>query len=300
MVGPDPGSAHRGRYRPAPAADQGPRELRAHRVRSGHRGVTELLTLLATGALAGTSAGLLGIGGGIIIVPVLALVFLHQGVAPAAVMHVAIGTSLGTITITSIASIRAHHRRGAVRWDVFRTITPGIVAGGLAGAAITDRMRSDTLVIAFAVFMLLVAAQMAWGGAPQPHRQLPGRWGMPLTGALIGTVSTMMGVGGGSMSVPFLSWCNLNVRNAVATSAAIGFPIALAGSLGYLISGWGVSGRPDWSVGYINVPAFLGIVGASIFTAPFGARLAHTIPERLLKRMFAAFLVVLAVYMLYQ
>ena len=250
------------------------------------------------GALAGTLAGLLGIGGGIVIVPVLALVFAHQGVSSEVLMHVAIGTSLGTIVVTSLASIRAHQRRGAIQWAVFRSITPGIVAGGLLGAAIADMLRGETLRLAFSLFMLLVAAQMAFFSTSRPHRRLPGRLGLALAGGCIGTVATLMGVGGGSMSVPFLTWCNMPVRNAVATSAAIGLPIALAGSAGFIVSGWGAALRPAWSLGYVNLPAFLGIVAASTAFAPLGARLAHSIPERLLKRLFAAFLTILGLKLL--
>lgn len=258
----------------------------------------DTVTLLTMGAFAGILAGMLGIGGGIIIVPVLALVFAHQGVDPSVLMHTAIGTSLGTIVVTSLSSIRAHQRRGAVRWEIFRHITPGIVTGGFLGAAIADQLRGETLRLAFAVFMLLVAAQMALGAAAQPHRKPPGSIGMLIAGAVIGTISALMGVGGGSMSVPFLTWCNVAVRNAVATSSAIGLPIALAGSAGFIISGWNAAARPAWSVGYLNLPAFLGIAVASILFAPLGARLAHTLPEKLLKRIFAVFVTVLGVKLL--
>ncbi|HKK07239.1 MAG: sulfite exporter TauE/SafE family protein [Gammaproteobacteria bacterium] len=259
---------------------------------------TDILMLLGMGALAGTLAGLLGIGGGIIIVPVLALVFQHQGVESAALMHVAIGTSLGTIVVTSLSSIRAHHRRGAIQWPVFRYITPGIIVGGFIGAAVAEQLPGETLRLAFSIFMLLVAAQMALGNAAKPHRTLPGRVGLAVAGLVIGSVSALMGVGGGSMSVPFLTWCNMAVRNAVATSAAIGLPIALSGSIGFIISGWSAAARPAWSLGYVNLPAFLGIVVASTLFAPLGARLAHTIPERTLKRVFAAFLTVLGLKLL--
>ncbi len=258
----------------------------------------DTLMLLGMGALAGTLAGLLGIGGGIIIVPVLALVFAHQGVDSEVLMHVAIGTSLATIVITSLSSIRAHQRRGAIQWPVFVAITPGIVVGGLLGSAIAELLRGETLRLIFSVFMLLVAAQMALGNAAKPHRHLPARRGLLLAGGLIGTVSALMGVGGGSMSVPFLTWCNMPVRQAVATSAAIGLPIAVAGSLGFVVSGWGAAQRPDWSLGYINFPAFLGIVVASTLFAPLGARLAHRIPEKVLKRVFAAFLAILGTRLL--
>jgi len=258
----------------------------------------ELLILMGMGALAGTLAGLLGIGGGIIIVPVLALVFEGRAVGPELVMHIAIGTSLATIAVTSLSSIRAHHRRHAIDWAVFRRITPGILLGGFLGALIADALPGDTLRVLFAIFMLLVAAQFAFAGTPKPHRRLPGRIGLALSGTAIGTVASMMGVGGGSMSVPYLTWCNVALRHAVATSASIGLPIALSGAATYIVIGWDAPGRPAWSYGYVNLPAFLGIVVASILFAPVGARLAHTLPERILKRTFAAFLAVLGVRLL--
>jgi uncharacterized membrane protein YfcA len=260
--------------------------------------VADLLLLVGMGAIAGTLAGLLGIGGGIVIVPVLALVFDHQGVSAEVLMHLAVGTSLATIVTTSISSIRAHHRRGAVRWEVFRDMTPAILLGGFLGAAIAHYLPGSTLRLAFGIFMLGVATQMALARPPAPHRALPGRVGLMAAGGVIGTVSTIMGVGGGSMSVPFLTWCNVPVRNAVATSAAIGLPIALAGSLGFVVSGWSVEARPPWSLGFISLPAFLGIVFASTLFAPLGAKLAHTIPERMLKRAFALFLGVLGAKLL--
>lgn len=251
------------------------------------------------GGLAGMLAGLLGIGGGIIIVPVLALVFGHQGVDPAVIMHVAIGTSLATIVVTSLSSIRAHQRRGAIDWRVVRVITPGIIVGGMMGALIAKQLSGETLRIAFGVFMVLVAAQMALGNTAAPHRGLPRTPGMVGAGLVIGTVASLMGVGGGSMSVPFLTWCNVAVRAAVATSAAIGLPIAASGAVSYIVSGWHQAQLPPWSAGYVNFPAFVGIVVASTAFAPLGAGLAHKLSPKLLRRLFAAFLLVLGARMLW-
>lgn len=258
----------------------------------------ELLVLLSMGALAGFLAGLFGIGGGLVIVPVLALVFAGQGVDDSVVMHLAIGTSLATIVTTALSSIRAHHRRGAVDWPVFVRITPGILLGGLLGSGLAAALPGGALRVVFAVFMLLVAVRMGLDIAPTPHRQLPGRLGMGIAGILIGTVSTLMGIGGGSLSVPFLTWCNVAVRRAVATSAAIGLPIALTGTLAYLVTGWDKAALPPLSLGYINLPAYVGIVVASTLCAPLGARLAHCLPERLLKRLFAGFLAILGLRLL--
>jgi uncharacterized membrane protein YfcA len=258
----------------------------------------ELLILLSMGALAGTLAGLLGIGGGVIIVPVLAMVFQHQGVAIDVLMHVSIGTSLATIVVTSLSSIRAHQKRGAIDWSVFRRITPGIIAGGFLGSVLADAIPGEELRVLFAIFMFLVATQMMIAGTPAPHRKLPPWPGMLTAGVLIGAIASLMGVGGGAMSVPFMTWCNVHIRQAVATSAAIGFPIALAGTAGFMITGWGNELLPPWSAGYINLPAFTGIVVASILFAPLGAKLAHTIPPTMLKRTFAILLYVLGTRML--
>jgi len=251
------------------------------------------------GAIAGTLAGLLGIGGGIIIVPVLALVFSAQNLDSNVLMHVAIGTSLATIVITSISSIRAHQKHNAVQWGVFKSITPGIILGGLLGAGLAKMITGEHLRILFGIFMLFVAAQMILGNTTKPHRQLPKTPGILFAGTIIGTMSSLMGVGGGSMSVPFLTWCNMSIRNAVATSAAIGLPISIAGVTGYIITGLGVQHRPIWSVGYVNIPAFFSIIVASTIFAPYGARIAHKISPERLRLFFGYFLLILSVKILF-
>jgi uncharacterized membrane protein YfcA len=213
-------------------------------------------------------------------------------------MHVAIGTSLATIVITSISSILAHQKHRAINWQVFKLITPGILVGALLGSYIAKLIPGSDLRVLFVIFMFYVAIQMARGIYPRPHRTLPGAPGLSLAGLIIGSISAIMGIGGGTMSVPFLTWCNMQVRHAVATSASIGLPIALAGTAGFIYSGWSIGDRPPWSIGYVNIPAFLGIVIASTLFAPLGARLAHRISEILLKRLFAVFLVVVGLYML--
>ena len=259
----------------------------------------EILILIAVGAVAGTLAGLLGIGGGIIIVPVLALVFDHQGVHTDVLMHVSIGTSLATIAITSISSIRTHHHHQAIDWSVFRRITPGILVGGLLGSVVAKFISGADLRLIFGLFMLLVAAQMIFGNASKPQRKLPGTAGMLISGTLIGSIASLMGVGGGSMSVPFLTWCNMAIRQAVATSAAIGLPIAIAGVSGFIMTGWGVEHRPVWSLGFVNIPAFLSIIAASMFFAPYGARITHRIAPAKLKLFFGYFLLILSIKILY-
>ncbi len=261
--------------------------------------MNEWLTYIALGAFAGVLAGLFGVGGGLVIVPVLAWLFLHQGMNPEVIMHLAIGTSLATIVFTSISSVYAHHRRGAVQWQAFAQLAPGIVLGAWLGAVIADNMPSTNLRVIFGVFELLVASQMGFGLKVSPHRTLPGRVGMGIAGGVIGTISAIVGIGGGTMTVPFLQWCNVEMRKAVATSAACGLPIAVAGALGFVVSGWNEMGLPALSSGYLYWPALGGVVAASVLFAPLGARLAHALPAAQLKRWFALFLAFLGIRMLF-
>jgi len=214
------------------------------------------------------------------------------------VMHLAIGTSLATIVVTSLSSVRAHHRHGAVLWPAVWQLTPGIVIGAWVGAAIADTLPSAALSRIFAVFVLMVSAQMAFGAKPAPHRELPGTTGMTLAGGVIGIVSAIVGIGGGSLTVPFLNWCNISIRQAVATSAACGLPIALAGTLGFIVTGLNKPDLPAWSLGYVYGPALMSVAIVSMLTAPLGAKLAHTLPTDLLKKVFAIFLAVIGARML--
>ena len=252
------------------------------------------------GAIAGVMAGLLGIGGGALIVPVLVIVFESQKMDAGIVMQTALGTSLATIVFTALSSVLAHHRRSAVKWAIVRRITPGIVIGGLLGAAIADVLPSRTLQIMFVIFMFAIAVQFGFGIlAATASRTLPGPVGMSLAGTAIGAASSLFGVGGGSMSVPFMTWCSVPVRQAIATSAAIGMPIALASTVGYIVAGFGDPRLPPWSIGYVALPAFFGVVVASTVAAPLGARLAHRLPEIVLRRIFAVFVTILGLRMLW-
>ena len=258
----------------------------------------DVLILLASGAVAGMFAGLLGIGGGIIIVPVLVMVFTAQGVSIDVLMHVAIGTSLATIVVTSLSSIRAHHKHQAIDWSVVRIITIGLFIGGLIGAVIAKLIPGEDLKFIFSIFMFLIAAQMYFGNTTKAHRTLPNKPGMIIAGTGIGTIASLMGVGGGSMSVPFFTWCNMSIRKAVATSSAVGFPIAIAGTIGFILTGWSVTDLPVLSFGYVNLPAFFSIVVASVLSAPLGAWIAHRISPIILKRIFAGFLLILGIRMI--
>lgn len=259
----------------------------------------EILTLALIGALAGVMAGLLGIGGGMLIVPVLALLLERQGISQDVLLQSAIGTSLATIMFTSLSSMLAHHRRGAVQWPIFRRLTPGIVVGGFVGAAIADYLPGRVLHYVVAISVLVVATQFAFAPRAAPaHRPLPGRAALSTAGGVIGALSTLIGIGGGSLTVPFLTWCSMPVKQAIATAAAIGFPIAVAGTIGYVIGGLNEIGLPPYSLGYVMLPAFAGIVAASVLAAPLGARLAHRLSDVTLRRIFAAFLAVLGTRML--
>jgi len=258
----------------------------------------ELLAYAGLGTVAGTLAGLLGVGGGIIIVPGLAFLLAGDSIPADRLMQVAVGTSLATIVATSLSSIRAHHRRGAIRWPVVARLTPGIVVGAALGAGIADWLPTRGLAIVFGTFLVLVAVRLAMPGQPAPHRQLPGKTGLAACGTAIGTLSSLVGIGGGTMTVPLLTWCNVPVRQAVATSAACGFPIAVAGALGFAIAGWDVAGMPAWSTGYVYWPAFVAVVPLSMLFAPLGAKLAHTVPMTALKRGFAIFVFIVGVRML--
>lgn len=258
-----------------------------------------LAAYLVLGAFVGFFAGLLGVGGGGIMVPVLTTMFAIQGFPHEHLVHVALGTSMAAIVITSISSLRAHHAHGAVRWDIVRGITPGVLVGTFAGTFAASRVDSAPLAIFFGCFMGYVALQMILNVKPKPSRELPGALGLTGVGGGIGVVSALVAIGGGSLSVPFMTWCNVKMQNAIGTSAAIGLPIALAGAAGYLINGWGSTGLPDGAVGYIYLPALVAVSLVSMFTAPLGARLAHRLPVAILKKVFAGVLIVLSLKMLH-
>jgi len=254
---------------------------------------------IALGLVVGFVAGLLGVGGGLIIVPVLIALFQTYAIATGMEPQLALGTSLASILFTSISSMRAHHRHGAVEWPLVRNITPGIIAGTLLGAVLATQMSASILKICFTLFLFYAATQMWLDFKPRPHRNLPGAGGTTLIGALIGGVSSWVGIGGGTLSVPFMLWHNVSLHRAIATSSAIGFPIAIAGATGYAFGGWKTPSLPEYSLGFIYLPALAGIVLGSVLTAPLGARTAHRLPVRPLKRIFALLLYVLAIRMAY-
>jgi uncharacterized membrane protein YfcA len=247
---------------------------------------------VVVGAAAGLLAGLLGVGGGVVVVPCLAFAFRAQGLADRYVMPLALGTSLAAIVVTASASVRAHHRRGAVEWVIVRNLAPGLVLGALGGAWCASWVSSTVLVSLFAAFLWAVATRLVFDGPPRVTRELPGLGGLIVVGSAIGIVSGMMGVGGGTLSVPFLLRHRVTMPRAIGTAAAAGLPIALAGAAGYLVTGLGLSGLPSQNVGFVYFPALVGVAAASVVTAPLGARLAHRMPTDRLKTVFAGLLYV--------
>ncbi|MDR5172380.1 sulfite exporter TauE/SafE family protein [Methylobacillus flagellatus] len=259
----------------------------------------EFLLYFIAGAGAGVLSGLLGVGGGTVIVPILVVIFTSLAFPPQHIMHIALGTSLATIIVTSISSARAHHKKQNVHWSAVKLIAPGIVIGTLLGAVLAGQLDTVILKVIFAVFVLLIATQMVLNFTPAAHRQLPSKAGTLGMGGVIGVLSSLVGIGGGSLSVPFLIYCNFNARYAIGTSSAIGLPIAVAGTLGFVVTGLAEGNLPAYSLGYVYLPAFAGIALASMLTAPFGAYLAHRLPVPVLKKLFALLLYVVGIKMLW-
>ena len=256
-----------------------------------------LLVYIMCGAVAGILAGLLGVGGGIVIVPMLVAVFPTQGVPEQFVQYLALGTSLASIMITSISSSRAHNKRKAVHWDIVKNITPGILIGTFLGSLVASHMPILFLKSFFICFLVLVAIKMISSYQPKASRSMPGFVGTSCVGSGIGLISSFVGIGGGTLSVPFMSFCNVPMHEAVGTSAAIGFPIACAGTIGYIVGGFNVPDLPPGTFGYIHVWALIGLASASFCTAPLGAKLSHSLPTGKLKKFFAIFLLIVAARM---
>ncbi|GCL61401.1 sulfite exporter TauE/SafE family protein [Pseudaquabacterium pictum] len=262
---------------------------------------TLVLELLLLGCCTGFLAGLLGIGGGMLMVPFLTVIFSNRGVEAGLALKMAVATAMATILFTSISSVRAHHARGAVRWDLVKTLAPGIVLGGLlSGAGLFALIKGHALGLLFAGFVGFSATQMLLDRKPKPGRQMPGPVGATAAGGLIGLVSGLVGAGGAFISVPFMAWCNVAIHHAVATSAALGFPIALANTTGYVIAGWGLPPPLPGTLGYLSLPALGVLALASVAMAPLGARTAHRLDTKPLKKVFAVLLYGLAGFMVWR
>ncbi|MGI9135301.1 MAG: sulfite exporter TauE/SafE family protein [Rhodoferax sp.] len=258
-----------------------------------------ILELAALGLATGYLAGLLGIGGGMLMGPLITLILSARGVSADLAVKMAIATSMATIIFTSISSVRAHHRRGAVRWDIVKGLAPGIVLGSAAASAgVFAILKGTSLAVFFALFVSFSATQMILDKKPKPSRQMPGTGAQVAAGSAIGFLSGLVGAGGGFISVPFMVAHNVSMLNAVATSAELGFPIALAYTLGYIVAGTGLGVLPQGALGYVWLPALAVIASCSVLTAPLGAKMAHRMPVAKLKKVFALILYSLAGYML--
>ena len=261
--------------------------------------LSSLVLYLCIGAVAGILAGLLGVGGGLVIVPLVTYSFVFQGIESDVTHKIALATSLATIMFTSVSSFMAHHRNKAVIWPIFKAVTPGILIGTFLGTKAVTLIPDVPLKIFFVCFLYYTATQMFLNIKPKASRQIPGPAGNTAAGMVIGGVSSLVGIGGGTLSVPYMTWCNVPIHKAIGTSAAIGFPIAVAGAFGNIVNGWGLSDVP-YSLGLIYLPALIGIATASVFTAPIGAKIAHKLPIGKLKKIFACLLITVGTQMLYK
>lgn len=261
--------------------------------------LSAIITYCCLGAFAGILAGLLGVGGGIVIVPMLVFAFGWQDFPSQYIMLLALGTSLGSIMFTSVSSALSHSRRGAVDWRAVGRIAPGIMLGTFCGSHLAALLPKKGLQVFFVCFLAYVVSQMLRGKKPKASRELPGMAGMSCAGGIIGVISSLVGIGGGTLSVPFLVWHNVEMHRAIGTSAAIGFPIAVAGCCGYLINGLGATGLPPHCLGYLYLPALFPLVVCSMLTAPLGARIAHRLPVSRLKSAFAVLLICVGIKMLW-
>ncbi len=244
------------------------------------------LWYLLGGVFAGLMSGLFGIGGGIVVVPVLNFIFHKQSVPLNQIQHLALGTSLASIIFTSLSSLRAQHKLGAVRWDYWKKMTPGLLLGTFIGSIFANFLSTKTLEIIFICFLIIVGTQLILSVNVNRGYSKPGFFEISIFSIGIGGISSLVGIGGGTLSVPFLLWCSLTIHNAIGTSSAISFPIALGGTISYMYIGWGAHNLPIGSIGYVNIKALFWIVLSSILTAPIGVKLSHKLSSKVLKRTF--------------
>ena len=258
------------------------------------------LIYLLIGAITGVTAGLLGVGGGLIVVPALVMVFSAFDIGSNHIMHFSLGTSLATIIVTSISSIVAHQKHRAIEWKDVRVLAPGLVVGSFVGALLADQLPTKALQLGFAAFVILISVDMLLDvrskvlSSFRKNSREKNTLVSPLAGGSIGVISALTGIGGGSMTVPYLSWKDRSIRRAIATSAACGFPIAVAATIGFIWTGYGSTGSV---LGYVYLPAFIGIIITSVLMVPVGANLTHTLPVSVIKRIFAVFLLLVGVKM---
>lgn len=256
-----------------------------------------IIEFLMIGLLAGYLAGFLGIGGGFVVVPALTWLLLKDAATAPFAIHMAVATSLATMLVTSLSSIAAHHRKRAIRWPLVKALAPGLVLGAVLGAFLADYLEGEMLVRVVGVFAVLAGLQLVLASKPQGEKPLPGQPGVSVVGMVIGGVSSLIGIGGGALTGPWQMWHGIKAQNAVATSAACGYPIAVAGTFAFIFLGAGTE-LPDGALGYIHLPAFAGIALASAVAAPLGAATVHRLPPALVKRLFGIFLLLVGARML--
>ena len=257
-----------------------------------------IVVFVLLGSFIGFMAGLLGVGGGGIMVPLLTAIFLYQGVPVENVVHLALGTSMAAMIVTTFSSFRAHNAKKAVLWPVVYRMAFGVILGTFLATFLAAILSSLYLAIFFALFMAFVAVQMFLDIKPKPSREIAGKLGLLSAGIGIGAVSALVSIGGGSLTVPYLSWHNVDLKKAIGTSAAMGLPISIAGTFGYLLNGWAFTDLQNLQVGFVYAPAVVLISLVSFFTAPYGAKLAHSLPIAKLKKVFACVLILLSIKML--
>ena len=256
-----------------------------------------IIEFLMIGLLAGYLAGFLGIGGGFVVVPALTWLLLKDSATAPFAIHMAVATSLATMLVTSLSSIAAHHRKKAIRWPLVKSLAPGLVIGAVLGAFLADCMEGEMLVRVVGVFAILAGLQLVLARKPSGEKPLPGQPGVSMVGLVIGGISSLIGIGGGALTGPWQMWHGIRAQNAVATSAACGYPIAVAGTFAFIFLGAGAE-LPDGALGYIHLPAFAGIAVASALSAPLGAATVHRLPPALVKRLFGVFLLLVGARML--
>ena len=261
-------------------------------------GFDGIVIFLLLGSVVGFFAGLLGVGGGAIMVPILTSFFLYKNVPVESVVHLALGTSMASIIMTSASSLYAHQKHQGVVWRIVKIMAPAVLIGTFAATYFVTHISSRHLAIFFALFMAYVSIQMFLNIRPKPSRTTPGKLALLTAGSGIGATSAVVAIGGGSLTVPFLAWYNIPLKKAIGTSSAIGFPIAVAGTLGYLVNGWSSAYQQEYLFGFIYLPAVVLISLVSYFTAPLGVKLVHRLPVPVLKKVFAVFLLLLGVKML--
>ncbi len=258
-----------------------------------------LLVYLGVGSVVGFLAGLFGVGGGSMSVPLFVMMFTAQNFPKEHLVHVALGTSLTTIIFTSLSSLRTHHQHGAVNWTIVKHMAPGLLIGTFLGSQVVSLMPTRILTIVFVVFIYYLSFTMFRKIKTQSTRDLPGPLGTAAVGTGIGVVSSMVAAGGGFLSIPFMTWCNVKMHKAIGTSSALGFPIAIAGGIGYMVAGWNAQSLPPHTIGYVYWPLLLCFVFSSMIMAPIGARLSHQTDVTTLRKWFAVLLLGLATKMMW-